>query len=124
MIKQGDIAWLDLDPQIGNEQSGRRPVVVVSNEYFHNRTSQTRAMICPITRTDNRFSLHVKLNEDTKTQGFAMCEQIKILDIGARNYRFIEEMPEEILSEILGTMGDFIVKDPKTNIVAEVAETN
>jgi hypothetical protein len=34
MVKQGDIIWLDFDPQAGHEQRGRRPAVVVSNDYF------------------------------------------------------------------------------------------
>ena len=34
MVKQGDIIWLDFDPQTGHEQRGRRPALVVSNESF------------------------------------------------------------------------------------------
>jgi len=124
MIKQGDIAWLNLDPKMGHEQSGRRPVIVVSNAYFQSATSQVMIMVCPITKSDNSFPLHIPLNDETKTQGFAMCEHIKTLDITARNYQFIEELPEEILEEILKVLADATQKDPKTNIVAEIAETN
>jgi len=35
MVKQGDIIWLDFDPQTGHEQRGRRPALVVSNESFN-----------------------------------------------------------------------------------------
>jgi mRNA-degrading endonuclease toxin of MazEF toxin-antitoxin module len=31
MVKQGDVIWLDFDPQLGHEQKGRRPALVVSN---------------------------------------------------------------------------------------------
>jgi len=50
MVKQGDIIWLDFNPQTGHEQSGRRPALVVSNESF-NRFSKM-AIVCPITNTD------------------------------------------------------------------------
>jgi len=52
MVKQGDIIWLDFNPQTGHEQNGRRPAVVVSNESF-NRFSKM-AIVCPITNTVNK----------------------------------------------------------------------
>lgn len=33
--KQGDIIYLDFDPQSGYEQKGRRPAVVISNNTFN-----------------------------------------------------------------------------------------
>lgn len=46
---KGDLAYMNLDPQIGHEQYGRRPVVVVSNTSFNKMTGF--ASICPITNT-------------------------------------------------------------------------
>ena len=34
-IKFGEIAWLDLDPTRGNEQRGRSPVLVVSQNAYN-----------------------------------------------------------------------------------------
>ena len=101
MIMQGDIAWLDMDPQSGHEQKGRRPVVVVSNSDFHFVTGNKMAMVCPITNTGRANLLHVELDEQTKTTGFVMCEQVKVLDITTRNYEFIEKIPNAILVKIL-----------------------
>jgi len=101
MIKQGDIAWLDLDPQSGHEQKGRRPVVVVSNSDFHLITGNKLAMVCPITNTSRANLLHAELDNRTKTTGFVMCEQAKVLDITARNYEFKEKIPKSILSRVL-----------------------
>jgi len=101
MIKQGDIAWLDLDPQSGYEQKGRRPVVVVSNSEFHLLTGSKLAMVCPITNTGRANLLHVELDKQIKTTGFVMCEQAKVLDITARNYEFKEKIPKVILNKIL-----------------------
>ena len=101
MIEQGDIAWLDLNPQSGHEQKGRRPVVVVSNNEFHLITGNKLAMVCPITNTGRANLLHVELDKQTKTTGFAMCEQAKVLDITARNYEFKEKIPRAILCRIL-----------------------
>ena len=101
MIKQGDIAWLDLDPQSGHEQKGRRPVVIISNNDFHFVTGNKMAMICPITNTSRASLLHVELDKQTNTTGFIMCEQVKVLDITTRNYEFKEKIPNAILVKIL-----------------------
>lgn len=37
-ILRGDIVWANLDPTLGREQSGRRPVLVISDEEFNNRS--------------------------------------------------------------------------------------
>ncbi|MCL1999240.1 MAG: type II toxin-antitoxin system PemK/MazF family toxin [Turicibacter sp.] len=101
MIKQGTIAWLDLDnPPMGHEQGKRRPVVIVSSSDFHVMHNNL-AMICPITSTNRGYLFHVALNEDTKIGGYVMCEQAKIVDIFARNYEYIEEIPEIILEQII-----------------------
>jgi len=39
-ILRGDVVWVDLNPTIGNEQQGLRPVLVLSEEVF-NRNSGT-----------------------------------------------------------------------------------
>lgn len=37
MVKRGEVYFIDLDPTIGHEQRGRRPVVVVSNNSLNNQ---------------------------------------------------------------------------------------
>jgi mRNA interferase MazF len=97
MVKQGCIIWLDFDPQIGHEQKGRRPALVVSNEVFNNFSNL--AIVCPITNTIKNYPFHIKLDERTKTTGVILCEQARTLDIKARNYEFIELIPDDILVE-------------------------
>jgi mRNA interferase MazF len=99
MVRQGDIIKLDFDPQSGHEQKGYRPAVVVSNDFFNDKTNM--AIVCPITNTDKGFPLHVALDERTQTTGVIMCEQIKSLDILQRNGRFVEKLPKETLKRVL-----------------------
>ena len=98
MVKQGDIIWLDFDPQTGHEQSGRRPALVISNNVFHWH-STTMAMVCPITKTKHKFAYRISLGETTQIQGHVMCDQAKILDLSSRNPQFIESAPSSILKE-------------------------
>ncbi len=53
MTAQGDIVWTDLDPAVGREQKGRRPVLVVSSTKF-NEASST-AIAFPLTTQPQRL---------------------------------------------------------------------
>lgn len=97
--QQGDIIYLDLSPQAGHEQAGRRPALVVSKDSFFNFTRI--ALVCAITNTDNGFPLHIPLDGRTQTAGFIECEQCKSLDITARNASYQEPLPADILSAVI-----------------------
>lgn len=98
MVSQGDIIWLDFDPQRGHEQSGRRPALIISNNLF-NRYSKM-FMVCPITNVDKKHAFHIPLDGSTKINGVILCDQARILDIKARNYTFIERLPQNILDKV------------------------
>jgi mRNA interferase MazF len=106
MVKQGHIIWLDFDPQAGHEQKGRRPALVISNEVFNNFSNLT--IVCPITNTIKNYPFHIKLDERTKTTGVILCDQARTLDINARNYEFIETIPDDILLEAVDIIIGFI----------------
>ena len=105
--KQGDIIRLNLDPQSGHEQKGRRPAIVVSNNTFNNFV-RTMAMVCPITSTDKGIPLHIKLDDRTKTSGVIMCNQEKILDLQKRHAEFIEKAPADIIYEVADIVAGFV----------------
>ena len=96
-IKQGDIIKLSLDPTKGHEQAGYRPVLVVNNA-SHSRAS-SMIIICPITNTDRKNPLHVRL-EGLTTTGFVMCDQVRAIDVSARDYKVVETVDEDTLWEV------------------------
>ncbi len=99
-LEQGDIIWLDFDPQTGHEESKRRPALVVSGQEALSLIKNL-ALVCPISTHSRPFPTHVTLDSRTKTEGMILCEQVKALDINARKADFIEKAPEEIISEVL-----------------------
>ena len=99
MVKQGTIIKINFNPQAGHEQSGVRPALVISNDIFNQKTNLT--IVCPITNTNNRFPLHISLDERTKTNGVILCEHIKALDLNARKYQVVEQLPEDLLQEVI-----------------------
>lgn len=99
MVKQGDIIIINFNPQQGHEQAGKRPAVVVSNNFFNAKSNMT--LVCPITNTNNNYPLHIPLDERTQTKGVILCEHIKALDITARQYKIVEHLSKDILQEVI-----------------------
>jgi mRNA interferase MazF len=94
---QGDIVKLDLDPTKGHEQAGYRPALVISNASFSRASNM--ALVCPITNTDRDSPVHVSLH-GLSTTGFVMCDQIRAIDLKARDFKVIEKVGEETLWEV------------------------
>ena len=114
MVEQGDIIWLDFDPQIGHEQRGRRPALVVSNKTFNDFSNL--AIVCPITNTNKKHPFHIKLDKSTKTTGVILSDQARTLDINARNYEFIEKASTDILWEVIDIISSFIEMENKKSV--------
>lgn len=80
-IKKGNIYYANLDPVVGSEQGGNRPVVVVSNN-IGNSHSPT-IMVAPITSSDNNkndLPTHVEIKEKLKNDSIILTEQIRSID--------------------------------------------
>ena len=106
IFEQGDIIYLDFDPQAGHEQKGRRPALVVSNDLFNRVSSLT--MVCPITHTDRGHPFHVRLAGRTKTDGVVMCDQARMLDLSSRRAAFEEKAPADLVAEAVDLITGFI----------------
>jgi len=58
-------------------------------------------VVCPITNTVKPFPTRVALDGRTQTTGFVICEQVRTIDSGARNPKFLERVPEDLLQMTL-----------------------
>jgi mRNA interferase MazF len=105
VLKQGDIVKTDLDPTMGHEQSGYRPVIIINNA-SHTKVSNMN-IVCPITSTNRNSRVHIKLN-GTKTTGYVMCGQVKSIDFSARKYKVIETADEDTVWEIVDVVQGLI----------------
>ena len=99
MVEQGYIIRLDLNPTKGHEQQGFRPVLVISNNIYNKKT--TFRVVYPISNTKRDFELYIPLDERTKTQGKILADQLRTIDINARQYSYIEKLPDDILDTVL-----------------------
>lgn len=104
-FKQGDILLVSLDPTIGREIRGTRPVLVASNSEF-NRGG--RALVAAITQGGNIDRIKgwavTLMGSGTKTQGAVVVSQCRMLDLFARNAKKVESAPQEIVEEVLAKL--------------------
>jgi mRNA interferase MazF len=100
--RKGDFIALTFDPQSGHEQKGRRPALVVSNTLFNQKTGL--AIVCPITNTDRGIPFHLKIPQDSVLTGVVMVDQVKSVDYAARQAKFIEKAPDNLLHEVLAIL--------------------
>ena len=98
MVRQGEIIKINFNPNRGHEQVGYRPAVVVSNDVFNSHN--TVVMVCPITNTTRPYPTHIRL-KGLETTGSIMCEQMRSLDINSRGYKRVEQLPQDVLEEVI-----------------------
>ncbi len=77
-LVEGEVWWAEPSPAVGREQGGRRPVVVVSGQLFHD-TVTTLALVVPATSRDRAWPNHVVLEGSAGVDGWAMTEQVRAI---------------------------------------------
>jgi mRNA interferase MazF len=95
---QGDLVWLDFDPQAGHEQAGRRPALVLSPKSYNQATKLM--LCCPVTSRVKGYPFEVLIFGSPKISGVALSDQIRSLDWIARDAQFIDRVPSSVLSEV------------------------
>lgn len=88
---QGDIVLIDFGrPNSGNEQEGRRPVLIVSNDLL-NQTGLY--WVVPITSTSKSFPTRIALDSRTVTTGYTLVDQLRSMDLAKKHPEKKRSMP-------------------------------
>ncbi len=104
---RGDVIWLDFNPQIGFEQKGRRPALVISPYNYNVKVGLV--IVMPITSQIKGYPFEVKLPLDFKINGVILSDQVKSLDWKQRKAVFIENLPISILNESLNKLNKILL---------------
>jgi mRNA interferase MazF len=99
---RGDIVWLEFDPQMGHEQAGRRPALVLSPAIYNGAAGL--ALLCPITRQVKNYPFEVQLPNGLPIAGVILVDQLKSVDWRARKAAFIFHAPNEVIEQALQTI--------------------
>ena len=100
-IKRGEIYYADLDPVIGSEQGGERPVLIVQNN-LGNRYSPT-VIVLAITRGYHKkrcLPTHVPLeNERLPVSSTVLAEQIRTID-KERLVKYVSRIDDQTMAAV------------------------
>ena len=103
-MQRGDIYFVSLDPTVGHEQQGQRPVVVLTTAAFNALTGTP--VVLPVT-SGGAFArvrgFTVSLSgTGLATQGVIRCDQPRALDLRARKARRSRErVPDAVMNDVL-----------------------
>jgi mRNA interferase MazF len=89
----GDIVWLDFNPQSGHEQAGRRPAIVLSPRIYNRKAGL--CVVCPITNQPKGYPFEVPLPSGLNVGGVALSDQVKSLSWQTRRAKFACAAPPE-----------------------------
>ena len=108
-ILRGEIYWADLNPIRGKEQSGRRPVLILSHDVFNERSGTVIAVA--LTSQPQRAGFPLTLELQSKAlpkKSWVKISQIRTLAVERIGQRVgkvrLEELAEVVdgLNEIIG----------------------
>ena len=96
---RGDVIWLDFDPQLGHEQAGRRPALVLSPRAYNDKIGL--AIVCPITNQQKGYPFEVDIPDGCGVTGVILSDQVKSLDWRARNGQKRGQLPQQTIDRTL-----------------------
>lgn len=108
-ILRGEVRWADLEPTRGREQAGQRPVLIVSQDVFNERSGTVIAMALTSQPQRAGFPLTLELGDAAlPKQSWVKISQIRTLSVERIGKRLARASAEEMvlvlegLNEIIG----------------------
>ena len=100
--RQGYVLKLDLDPALGHEQKGYRPVLVVSASLFNRHTGF--CWVVPVTTPQKGLPNEIRLPEGLPVRGTLLLSQLRSIDWRARPFSVACPVPSDFLEDILARL--------------------
>jgi mRNA interferase MazF len=108
-ILRGDILWANLDRTQGHEQSGSRPVLVLSQNVFNDRSGTVIAVALTSQQPSAGFPLTIELSDASlPKKSWVKISQIRTLSVQRLGKKLGKATAEELtdiiegLNEIIG----------------------
>ena len=97
--ERGDAVWIDMNPQSGHEEAGRRPALILSPGFYNKKAGL--ALLCPITNQMKGYPFEIVIPQGLNVSGAILSDQIKSFDWKTRRAEFIQRIPERIVLAVL-----------------------
>ncbi|MDR2560417.1 MAG: type II toxin-antitoxin system PemK/MazF family toxin [Holophagales bacterium] len=100
--QQGEILWLSLDPALGHEQRGRRPVLVASATLFNSHSGF--CWVVPVTSQQKGLPSETMLPHGLPVEGALLLSQLRSIDWRARSFSVACLVDADFLDDILARL--------------------
>ncbi len=108
-ILRGEIRWADLDPIVGHEQSGRRPVLILAGALFAEKSHTVIAVAITSREPKPGFPVSVPIHGLPKPS-WAIVPQVRLLSVHRLGETLAVAAQSE-LSEVVRGLNLLITKD-------------
>ncbi len=96
-ILRGEIYWAGLNPAVGHEQGGQRPVLVLSHDVFNDRSGIVIAIAITSQQPKAGFPLTLEITTaKLPKRSWARIGQIRTLSVERLGKRMARIAPEEL----------------------------
>jgi mRNA interferase MazF len=107
-VLRGDVYWADLNPVKGREQSGRRPVLVISHDVFNERSGTVIAMAITSQSQRAGFPLSLEITEPgMPKRSWLKISQIRTLSL-LRLGKRITVLSPELVNEAIDGLNEIV----------------
>ena len=103
--QKGDIVWGEFNQQIGHEQSGCRPALVVSKKNYNKKTGFCLAM--PITKKIKGYLFEINV-KTIKIEGAILTNQIRSFDFKSRKIKFYDKVDGKTLKIVMDKLNSLL----------------
>ena len=101
---RGDIIWIDFSPQVGREQAGHRPAVVLSPASYNQLIGL--AVCVPLTTRIKSYPFEMPIDGDPRS--VALADHVKSLDWRGRGARPKGHVTADELAAIVAVIGELV----------------
>ena len=107
-ILRGEIRWADLNPTIGHEQSGIRPVLILSSDVFNAKSGTVIAVALTSQKPKAGFPLTLSLGKtEMPKQLWVKISQIRTLSVDRITGK-IGQATEEIVAQVIKGLNEIL----------------
>ena len=102
--KRGDLFIADLNPVVGSEQGGQRPVVILSDDYFNKSCSTVIIAVITGNKNKSKYVTHICVSEcGLFKESIIMLAQIRTID-KSRIVKYIGSLDDATKGKVNGAI--------------------
>jgi mRNA interferase MazF len=113
MVKKWSFYWVNLDPVIGSEQAGRRPVLVISNDIVNEILPIVT--VIPVSSVKDKFKVY-------PTEVYLPSEKSALPKDSVAMVHQIRTISKERLMDNCGSIEDDVLRNEVNAVLAEYFE--